>query len=226
MQEPRGASPPSGALARQHAPFFFLRFLAMRWASLPRAHATLSRMSDQTPKPAHSQPKPAQPRTGRPSLCTQKRRAAICAAIRSGVMSERDCAESNGVDYMTFLRWMRQGESDPQEHPEWVKYRNFRKHVLRARRSGKNSLELIVRTAATKDWRAALEILARKHPDEWARKLDVGGKVEHAHAHEHRVALSPAAARELLAARLREIAPGDAPAADAPSLRALLAKPS
>lgn len=166
---------------------------------------------------------------GRPSLCTRKRREAICAAIRSGVMSERDCAESNGIDYLTFLRWMRQGDSTPEEHPEWVKYRNFRKHVLRARRSGKNALELIVRQAAGKDWRAALEILARKHPEEWARKLDVGGKVEHAHAHEHRVTLAPAAARELLAARLRELAGGSAeaaPAEGAPSLRALIAKPS
>jgi hypothetical protein len=181
-------------------------------------------MSDQPPPPRRTSP-------GRPSLCTRKRREAICEALRSGVLSERDCAEMNGIDYMTYLRWMRQGESTPETNPEWTKYRNFRKAVLRARRAGKNTLELIVRQAAVKDWRAALEVLARKHPEEWGRKLEVGGKVDHAHAHAHVVTISPDAARQQLADKLREL--GASPEVLAPSrspggasLRALIAKPS
>jgi len=74
-------------------------------------------------------------------------------------------AEASGVSDRTFLRWMEQGEAEP-EGP----FGAFVEKVMAAERAAEVYHVQQVHKHALDDWRASIEFLARKHPDRWAKR--------------------------------------------------------
>lgn len=87
----------------------------------------------------------------------------ICKSIEVG-HTQKDAAELAGVDESTFYEWKKTKSK-------------FSKSLRRAQKRYKDKLLKLLHGAATakQDARTALEILARRYPDEWGERL----KLEH-----------------------------------------------
>lgn len=110
---------------------------------------------------------------GRPTKFTQTVRAAILGSIENGA-SETAAAEAAGVGRTTLQSWKKRGEEEP-EGP----YGAFLEGITRARAQAELDLVAVVRGAAAEgDWKAALEMLARRNPEEWGRKDMTEHRVE------------------------------------------------
>lgn len=92
-------------------------------------------------------------------------------------MLQKDAARLAGITEETFYNWQREKKADgipnPEYHPE------FSELVERAITVYKQKLIKVVNFNSLKDGRLALEVLARRWPDEYGAKIEVGGTVEH-----------------------------------------------
>jgi hypothetical protein len=101
---------------------------------------------------------------GRRSKLTPKLQEVIVHLIEQGNY-DSTAAAAAGIAPSTFYRWLEQGEAASSG-----RYREFWEAVSCARAMAEVYAVSVVRTAADSgDWRAALEWLARKAPERWAR---------------------------------------------------------
>ncbi len=90
-------------------------------------------------------------------------RAEIVDRIRKGAPGER-AAGSCGVPRRTFQRWLEKGRAENGREP----YRSFAAEVDRAFDEFVVNSVVAMDEGAKKDWRAALEMLKRRDPENWA----------------------------------------------------------
>jgi len=99
----------------------------------------------------------------RPTKLTPERRERILKALRAG--NYRDpAARSAGVHPSTLYRWLERADQEA-EGP----YRDFAEEVHRAEAEAEVHAVAIIRKAMTDDWRAAMALLERRHPEHWRR---------------------------------------------------------
>jgi hypothetical protein len=98
---------------------------------------------------------------GRPTKYVPDRVARIVRDLRSG-NTRRCAAEANGIDQDTFCRWM-------LSHADFAE--SVREAEAAAERAHANTL---AKAAHTGEWKASVEWLKRRRPDEW------GDRVTHA----------------------------------------------
>lgn len=106
----------------------------------------------------------------RPTKLTPDVQRTICAALQAGNYASAACAMA-GIDDATFYRWMQRGARERRGA-----YCEFRDAVERATARGEVSLVAIIRKAAEKDWRAALALVERRHPERWGKAIALTGK--------------------------------------------------
>ena len=90
----------------------------------------------------------------------------ICDLLRQGC-SVRTTCECVGLSESTFFDYLRRSNGDAGDHDP--RFLEFAERVTRARGEGKARLVASVNEAATKDWRAAVALLERISPAEYAR---------------------------------------------------------
>jgi hypothetical protein len=109
----------------------------------------------------------------------------ISKKLRTGVYA-RLAAESEGIDESTFYRWKKQGEkildsitdkNDEINRSLWKSLTKtqklkckFYQSVQQSTAQGHAALVAMVYSKASEDWRAAMELLARRFPRDWGRK--------------------------------------------------------
>ena len=126
---------------------------------------------------------------GRPTKLNPERAKKICDLIRTGNFF-KVAAGANSINETTFHDWMRRGLKEVErldENPEETvdsrekPYADFYLAVCEAEQEGEAALVLYWRQAATQDWHAARDLLARRHPERWADQtrysLAVSGQV-------------------------------------------------
>ena len=98
----------------------------------------------------------------RPTKLNDDTHKAIVDAIKIGA-TYKDAAGAAGVDYTTFLNWMARGGKAKSG-----KFFEFFNAVGRAKSQAILNYTTTIATAAAKgEWRAALEYLKRRDPDNW-----------------------------------------------------------
>jgi hypothetical protein len=90
----------------------------------------------------------------------------ICDLLRQGC-SVRTTCECVGLSESTFFDYMRRSNPDAADHDP--RFLEFAQRITRARGEGKARLVALVNEAAAKDWRAAVALLERLSPAEYAR---------------------------------------------------------
>src|SRR5947207_179013 len=100
----------------------------------------------------------------RPSKLTDEVSERICRAVRAGNYPAR-AARSCGIAESTFYRWMEEGRG-----AERGPYRDFYEAVRDAEAEGEVHAVAILRKEMMSDWRAALALLERRHPERWRRR--------------------------------------------------------
>lgn len=127
------------------------------------------------PKSAYIPTKPAK-KPGRPTLLNPTRQATLLNAIEEG-LPLKEAAEIAGISYDTLNRWQNHGknESAPPE------YRQFCQLLRRSKAVAMQVNVSAIREAAKRDWRAAVWILERRFPADFARQQQIehsgpGGK--------------------------------------------------
>jgi hypothetical protein len=118
---------------------------------------------------------------GRPTKCTPKRRKLICDAMRIGAHRPVAAARA-GIELRTLERWLQWGEaarSRGDRTPATLPYRRFCREFRAAETEAELGIIADVRIGTRKQPRAGIELLARRHPDRWARRdqLEVSGSV-------------------------------------------------
>lgn len=98
----------------------------------------------------------------RPLKLTDETSKLIVEALRTG-NTRKDASESNGVAYATFIKWIHLGESGIKPYVQFLEQVN--KAEAEARIACVN---VIVQVAAKGDWRAAMEYLSRRDPENWS----------------------------------------------------------
>jgi transposase len=101
---------------------------------------------------------------GRPTKLTPKLRDAFCALIQQGVYVERACSLL-GLDKNTVYSWIEEGAKEASG-PR----RDFLYAYGAAQAAIEQKLSGVVLTAAETDAKVALEVLARKFPQQWGRR--------------------------------------------------------
>jgi hypothetical protein len=115
----------------------------------------------------------------RPSKYSEQVVTDICQALQAGAPIRIACGFA-GIDEATYHRW--------QE-----RYSEFRERSTRARYSQAVRNLALIQKAAPEDFRAAETALRLSFPQDFARRLDVAGQVEHGGEVRHavRVDVSP-----------------------------------
>lgn len=101
---------------------------------------------------------------GRKTKLTPDLQDRICKLIEAGNYDQTACQEA-GIHVATFYRWMKDGEE-----AEGGIYSEFHEAVMCARARSEARLVASWTKAATKDWRAARDLLARRFPDRWKER--------------------------------------------------------
>lgn len=111
---------------------------------------------------------------GRNPKLSPETQAIIVEHIKAGNY-QYVAAEAAGIDIATFHRWIERGTGEGAREP----YRAFCEALTRAERESERALVGHWRLHASKDWRAARDLLARRFPERWAdqRKLEVSGSL-------------------------------------------------
>jgi hypothetical protein len=102
--------------------------------------------------------------TGRPTKLTPKVQQAICDAVRNGNYYEA-AATSAGIEYRTFRNWVERGEQEDAGI-----YFQFVQSLRAAEAEAETKLVAEWRAQVPEDWRAARDLLARRHPERWGPK--------------------------------------------------------
>jgi hypothetical protein len=90
----------------------------------------------------------------------------ICDLLRQGC-SVRTTCECTGLSQSSFFEYMRRSDPDATDHDP--RFLEFSERVMRARAEGKARLIGLVNEAAAHDWRAAIALLERIAPFEYAK---------------------------------------------------------
>lgn len=128
---------------------------------------------------------------GRPTSLTPKAQRQIVKAIKSG-LTQKDAAKSAGVSDTTFYNWIERAKTgeplyvdflDAITHAKEEAQATLADYVMKAAKGGQKLIETKVTTKPDgtveesvtvkkmlPDWRAAIEILGRRHSDQWGRK--------------------------------------------------------
>jgi hypothetical protein len=174
-------------------------------------------MSEIEPKPKSGRRAPL----GRPTKLTPAIQETIASIIRSGNYLST-AAATVGIGNSTIGIWMQRGDSDPEEHPDWEIYRQFRDAVEGARAEAERRfLGIIADAAGDGTWQAAAWFLERSAPQRWGRfnRIEVTGADGGPVQVEHRATLMDklAGMRE----RASEIIDADSTDTDETGLRAI-----
>lgn len=107
---------------------------------------------------------------GRPTDCTPNTVTRLAAAIAEGHTIEVACFQG-GITHTTWSKWMMRGTAG--EEP----YAGFVAAIREAMAKAEEKLTKVVINAATEggDWRAALALLERRHPDRWSKRTEISG---------------------------------------------------
>lgn len=89
----------------------------------------------------------------------------IVSAI-AGNATLKSAAGRAGIAYGTFQRWMSEGRED-----ETSQFRQFYEAVIRAEDEAQVNLAALWTLQCATDWRAARDLLARRHPEEWGVRI-------------------------------------------------------
>ncbi len=103
-------------------------------------------------------------RTGREVIIPDEVKASIIENVRKGVSFE-DAAKYAGISEGTLYNWKHKGKIG--KTPE---YESFYKELVEAEIHAKIRKIKICEDGAVDDPRLALELLARKYPEEWGKK--------------------------------------------------------
>jgi hypothetical protein len=101
---------------------------------------------------------------GRATKLTPEVGERIAKAIRAGNYFEA-AARASGISPSTFYRWLELGAQDSEGI-----YRQFREQIKRAEAESEVHAVALIRKAMPGDWRAALALLERRHPERWRRR--------------------------------------------------------
>ncbi len=107
---------------------------------------------------------------GRPSKLTPETQKKLVEAISAGNFYETACTHA-GIEYQTFRNWMKAGEQATNG-----RFFDFFEAITRAEAEAEMRAVEMIRQAMPDDWRAAVALLERRHPDRWGRKE----RIEHA----------------------------------------------
>jgi hypothetical protein len=99
----------------------------------------------------------------RPTKLTPETQAKICEAVRNGA-TYWAAAESSGIAYSTFNKWM----IDPRK-----KYVEFMEAIKAANADAQLDLLAKIQAATRTDWRAASWILERRFKNDFGQAVDV-----------------------------------------------------
>ena len=100
----------------------------------------------------------------RPTKLTEEVTERILSAIRAGNYPAV-AARAAGIAESTFYRWMEQGRA-----AERGAHRAFYEAVKDAEAEGEAHAVAILRREMKGDWRAAVALLERRHPERWRRR--------------------------------------------------------
>jgi transposase-like protein len=121
----------------------------------------------EAPAPETTPETPPKRKRGRPSKLTPEVTAKVVAAIEGGQFLAV-AARLAGIGPTTLHRWMERGEKKGKGNP----FRAFYIAVQRAEARNEQRLVKLWRRQAKDDWRAAMEMLARRHPERWSPPKD------------------------------------------------------
>jgi len=120
-------------------------------------------------------------KTGRKTKLTPELQEQIVRYIEAGNYAKVAC-QAVGISEKTYYKWKRQGKEAEYKLEEGKKLTNkenelsqLSQSIRQAEARGEVRNVTTIQIAAKKDWRAALEMLARKHPKRWGRKEMHGG---------------------------------------------------
>lgn len=103
----------------------------------------------------------------RESKLTPEVQRRIVTSLRAGNYAVV-AAKAAGISEPTFYRWMEHGEDKGEENlPEHGTFREFRESVTRAIAEAEEVLVKRWQKHSITDWRAARDLLARRHPEKW-----------------------------------------------------------
>jgi hypothetical protein len=100
-------------------------------------------------------------RRGRPTRFTDETREALLGALRVGATRKAACAKV-GLAYSTFMSWMQQAAAGDAEHEQFA---------LQVEQAEATVVAIVSQgwaLAARRNWRAAMALLERRHPNDWA----------------------------------------------------------
>lgn len=138
---------------------------------------------DPTEAPAPAPPPDAPPKRkagpGRPTKCTAERIAKIAKLVAEGHFLSV-AARVSGIGETTLHRWMERGAA-AKKGP----YRRFWRAMQHAEALNEVRLVRLWTRAGKKDWRAAMEMAARRYPERWSPpkdRVELDANVNHAGA--------------------------------------------
>lgn len=105
---------------------------------------------------------------GQPSKLTKETKDKLTTALVAGCSIKDSCVYAD-ISERTYHTWAEKAVDDLAAE-RTSQYTQFLQEVTRAKDMAKPRLEILISKAAEKDPRTALEILARRYPQEWARK--------------------------------------------------------
>lgn len=103
----------------------------------------------------------------RPTKLTPETHAQIVKALKAGA-TRVDAATSAGVSYITFLSWLKRGETARKGE-----YLEFLNAVTIAEASVRVTLAERLVIAGNDDWRAAEAYLKRRDPANWGDRINI-----------------------------------------------------
>lgn len=133
------------------------------------------------PTPPDATPPPPTIRTGRRPTLTRDLAEKIVAVVKVGNYL-KTAAAYNGVGYSTLLAWQARGRAQQERvaqgqevEPNEAIYLEFLELLTQATAQAEVTAVAAWRTAMRdpSNWRAAMEFLARKAPDQWAASSTV-----------------------------------------------------
>jgi hypothetical protein len=92
----------------------------------------------------------------------------ICDLLRQGCSIRTTC-KCVGLSESCFFEYMRRSDPNATDHDP--RFLEFSERITRARGEGKARLVSLVNAAAANDWRAAVALLERISPVEYARRV-------------------------------------------------------
>ncbi len=104
-------------------------------------------------------------RVARPTKLTSERRRQIIELVRDGNYVEV-AARASGIAPSTLYEWKARGEEGGPGNERFVE---FLESLTRAEAEAETAGVAAIRGAWTKDWRSAIEYLARRYPRRWAK---------------------------------------------------------